>query len=240
MKCSYCGEKEAEGGVFCGECEETRRRHLTVEQYLEALKKVREIIASGTDVGLDDSNITGYKHTHAAWGMCTDSAEVWNKPEMHIWPMEFKEHGRVAPLDLPSKCPLDGRHKGGRFGCFYQCWAFMPPRIGKRTKERFVLTRIGALERYDFEIRRLRIKLARAADVPYCCECGCESSYDNPLSRGKNNVSDELLPICGDCHSKYVTVVVHDLTVEGKLSSKDLSIQSVPRDASIFKEEPNA
>ncbi len=216
-KCRYCGvnEMDEECGCFCKECSENRPRKMTVEQYLEALKKVREVIANNALVGLDDYNVTGHKHTHCAWGMCTNSAEVWDKSELHIWPMDFKENGRIAPLGKPSKCPLDYRPKGDMSGCFYRCWAFTPPKVGKRAKTRFELTRVGALERYDFEIRRLEIGLRNGWGY-VCRECGCESSYDNPLARGKDGK-----PICGDCHRKYVTIVVHDLTGAKRIPSSE-------------------
>ncbi|KKL28846.1 hypothetical protein LCGC14_2371110, partial [marine sediment metagenome] len=139
------------GGVFCTTCFETRPEQLTREQYLEVLHKIRDRIASGTAVGLDDSNTIGYKHTHCAWGVCTDSAKVWSRPEYHIWPMYFKEDGRVAPLHRPSKCPLDARKKGAMLGCFYKCLAFQPPKG-------FVLTRDHTLQLYNTEIEKLKRK----------------------------------------------------------------------------------
>lgn len=197
MKCKYCGNHEAVGGVFCEECLKTRPDKLTIEQYLEALKKVRNRIANGIPIGLYDCNVTGYKNTYCNWGMCTESADVWDKPELHIWPMDFKENGRVAPLDSPSRCPLDYRPLEFGSGCFYKCWAFNPPKPMK-------LTQVGTLERYDYEIRRLEY-LLKGNKEPVCCDCGNVGRYDNPLGLYKGK------PICGECHRKNIKVVVHDL-----------------------------
>lgn len=149
MLCRYCGRRPASGGVFCPECFQTRPNRLTIGQYLGALERIRGRIANGIPVGLDDSNFIGDKYTHCAWGVCTDSKEVWDKPELHTWPMEFIEDGRVAPLTHPSKCPLDGRKGKSMQGCFYECLAFRPPKG-------FVLTAEYALALYDGEIAKLK------------------------------------------------------------------------------------
>ncbi len=148
MKCRYCGEREAVEGVFCQICWDTHPDHLTVEQYLEALHKIRDGIAKGEPMKAVNSDALGDKYNYCTWGVCTNSAEVWSRPEMHIWPMDFIERGRVAPLTCPSKCPLDAREEEVRFGCFYKCLAFRPPR-------NFILDRRYALILYDTEIRKL-------------------------------------------------------------------------------------
>ena len=150
MLCRYCGRSPASGGVFCPECFQTRPNRLTPAQYREVLERIRGEIASSVPIGLDDCNAVGVKHTHCAWGVCTDSKEVWSRPEFHMWPMEFIEDGRVAPLTRPSGCPLDGRApqgSGRHDGCFYSCLAFCPPKGFKLTAE-------YALALYDEEIAK--------------------------------------------------------------------------------------
>lgn len=160
MLCRYCGKRQAAGGVFCRVCSQGRPRRLTEAQYLSALVKIRDRIASDVAIGLDDSNAVGEKHTHCAWGICTDSAKVWSDSATHIWPMDFIEQGRVAPLDRPcsSKCPLDERwrYKASRVGCFYSCLAFRPPKG-------FTLTTEHALRLYDTEISRTGQNIRREA-----------------------------------------------------------------------------
>lgn len=129
MLCTYCGKNEASGGVFCSDCYENRPRELTLLQFKDVLERIQKRIAAGTPLTRDDCNVTGYKHTHCSWGVCTNSISVWNTPELHIWPMYFLSEERVAPLSIPAgcKCPLDQRAAGDRLGCFYYCAAFNPP-----------------------------------------------------------------------------------------------------------------
>jgi hypothetical protein len=106
---------------------------LTVGQYREVLLKLKELIEAGEPLVLEDSDEIGNKYTYSTWGMCTNSKEVYFDPHMHIFPQDFIDDGRVAPIDRPSglPCPFDeqSRRKAGDFehyGCFYRCRIFRP------------------------------------------------------------------------------------------------------------------
>jgi hypothetical protein len=149
MKCRYCGINDAENEtVFCNKCRESRPNYLTLQQFIQVLKTIRLQIAEGIPIGLDDSNDIGYKHTYCAWGICTNSIHVWHDPLMHIWPMDFIENRKVAPLHIPKgyKCPLDSREPNYQSGCFYKCLAF-----NKHEK----LSRKKALQLYDNVIMKV-------------------------------------------------------------------------------------
>lgn len=129
---------------------------LTVEQYREVLLKLKELIEAEEPLVLEDSDEIGNKYTYSTWGMCTNSKEVYFDPHMHIFPQDFIDYGRVAPIDRPPglPCPFDEpRHRlaGDAFehyGCFYRCRIFKPHKgSGKITREEALNRIAGLLER---------------------------------------------------------------------------------------------
>lgn len=134
--CSYCGENpRTRDTVFCAKCLRNRPSEFKPERLLEIGKKIRAKIAAGSKLILDDSNVIGAKHTHASWGFCCDEADVYDQPLDHIWPAEFKEHGRVAPLSRPRgmACPFRQAPEDGN-GCFWSCKLFQSDgRIKRKT-----------------------------------------------------------------------------------------------------------
>ncbi len=122
--------------------------HLSDERYLAALKRMRDLIASGHRFTSHDDDSPGNKSMACSWGLCSDDKEAWPDATDHLWPDEFIARGRVAPLyrQKPHMCPFDTREKHTGNGCFYTCLHF---KKGVRpTKEQ-------ALELYDRMISKL-------------------------------------------------------------------------------------
>lgn len=108
--------------------------NLPLDRYIAALERQLARIEAGLELGLDDCNDTGYKHTSATWGLCSDEKAAWPDPQDHIWPEQFEKEGRVAPLDQHDgdHCPFDDIKRrsavmrNSTFGCFYSCMLFRP------------------------------------------------------------------------------------------------------------------
>lgn len=85
---------------------------LSDDRYLEALKRIRNLIASGFEFKKDYSNEIGNKYTYCTWGLCSNCKESWPDAEDHLWPDQFIERGRVAPLYFEEYqiCPFDMRN----------------------------------------------------------------------------------------------------------------------------------
>ena len=127
--------------------------YLPWDRLLLSLKRMRDRIAAGLNLRYEDSNEVGNKYTTATWGQCSDEKEQWPDKEDHIWPDEFAEQGRVAPLYRDGangqKCPFD-THPTGSDGCFYHCRIFK----NRKFNDGRLPTRKEALELYDKEIER--------------------------------------------------------------------------------------
>lgn len=134
------------------------RLHFTDEQYLAALRRLRERIAAGVKfVAYDDTTI-GAKETHCSWGMCSKDAEQWPDPEDHLWPDAFVEHGRIAPKyrEDGQSCPNDRRGPlAPGIGCFWACAVFQ-----NRGPEP---TRAEMLARFDERIAQIEARAAEEA-----------------------------------------------------------------------------
>jgi hypothetical protein len=84
--------------------------------------------------------------------------------EMHTWPDQFTEHGRVAPIDRgpDQKCPFDTQDTPKQYlscGCFYRCMIFQSKVKGLKR-----MPREKALELYDAEIKRIEDKICGEKD----------------------------------------------------------------------------
>lgn len=111
--------------------------YLSTEQYLSALKKLRDKIANGEELVDVDDDFPGNKDSWCSWGLCTNNPEVFPDPQSHLWPEEFAKQQRFAPKYRgPNQwCPLDSRIRDGKphgeaespgSGCFYRCMVFSP------------------------------------------------------------------------------------------------------------------
>lgn len=120
---------------------------LPVERFVLVLKRLRSAIAKGRPLRACDDTTPGNKSTSCSWGMCHDSAETWPDAQDHIFPADFEDRGRVAPLRAPGRCPMDTRQEGGPSGCFYTCRIFQAKR-GKGPSQEL------ALALFDAEIAR--------------------------------------------------------------------------------------
>lgn len=102
--------------------------YMSDEMYLAALLRLQSFTDPGRGYPLrcEDSNTPGDKYNWCTWGLCSDKWEMWPEPEMHIWPDQFKERGRIAPLYRESHqlCPCDIRDVSTGNGCFWTCIVF--------------------------------------------------------------------------------------------------------------------
>ena len=117
-------------------------------RYLEALKRQRESIAAGLPFKAVNSEELGEKFVDCSWGLCSRAKEAWPEPNDHLWPDQFVERGRVAPLYLKGNqaCPLSREIRSA--GCFYTCMVFNPTKGAKKP------TREEALALYDAKIAK--------------------------------------------------------------------------------------
>lgn len=109
-------------------CEGTLRvnvlDNLPDDRFVLALQRLRKYVEKAPFIP-DDSDQTGYKHTHCSWGMCCDVKEVYPDKQDYVWPERNMEliDGHVYPLHLSEKqlCPHDMRKKKSFNGCFFTC-----------------------------------------------------------------------------------------------------------------------
>lgn len=112
------------------------RIHMTDQEYLDALERLKVLLDSGLPLHYEDSNVTGDKYNRCTWGLCSEVREMWPKPEMHLWPDQFVSRGRIAPLYRQQHhlCPLDTRSEGTGNGCFWTCRVFQHRKHSRERK----------------------------------------------------------------------------------------------------------
>jgi hypothetical protein len=112
--------------------------YMSDERYLAALKRQRDLIASGYRFSAVDSNAPGDKFTEASWGLCSGERESWPDAEDHLWPEQFEKHGRIAPKyrSQHQACPM--QRKGGGSGCFFHCRIFKGREITENKRDEAV------------------------------------------------------------------------------------------------------
>jgi len=118
-------------------------------RWQDALRRMRDFIAAGSQLECEDSDEVGNKYTHCSWGMCSEAISQWPEADDHVFPDEFIERARVAPRDSPGGCPLDTsveKPDWEHYGCFFRCLAF-GEKIQKQDRDR-------ALELYDTVISK--------------------------------------------------------------------------------------
>lgn len=163
--CSGCGSKTDQSGttVFCTTCID-RPTRLSDERYLAALRRFRDLVASGVDLEGYDDNTTGNKSTEVNWGLCHTDRAMWPDPQDHVWPHSFTTRNRSAPLHRQENqpCPFDhGRDdevKPGemRNGCFWRCEFFKAKKFRVPVPDRDT-----TLARYDQIIARVEARLPK-------------------------------------------------------------------------------
>ncbi len=125
------------------------------ELHLKSLKLIRELIANGEELIYYDDTTPGNKHIECSWGLCTDSKEAYPDPEMHLWPDQFTNNGRVAPKyrKKHQMCPFDTRNHSTvtGSGCFWTC------KIFRRKFKKPEISKEYALEVYDSLIERFEL-----------------------------------------------------------------------------------
>jgi len=120
----------------------TNNIHLTDEQYLDLLKRIRQDLDTIKEIEAVDCTDIGNKHTQVNVGLCAGvlTPNGWYKDkyttiETAMWPSDFRTVGKskhMYPQQFAMKyrkhnhkCPLDKRKKGDySIGCFYSCLAF--------------------------------------------------------------------------------------------------------------------
>lgn len=120
---------------------------LSIEQTLQVLQNIRDDIANGAELVLDDSEVTGCKHTHASWGMCSESPKHYPDKRMYTFPAEDPPYSALR-WQPGFGCPMDrGRDSHSHWGCFYRCRLFRPE-VARPTREE-------AIALYDSAITEL-------------------------------------------------------------------------------------
>lgn len=123
--------------------------YLSDERYRAALVRLRGLVER-IPLHAVDSTTPGDKYTECAWGLCSDDKLAWPDAADHLWPDQFDEQGRVAPLyrRAQQKCPLDRRELADPDpnGCFHTC------RVFQRRRGNPEITREQALALYDARI----------------------------------------------------------------------------------------
>lgn len=130
---------------------DTRRRTVTDTpinpdfgegRWQDALRRMRERIASGMKLVAWDCGMIGSKDTHCSWGMCSNDVKQWPDSDDHVFPDDFEDRKRVSPRDAPGGCPFDrrtGTEYEDRHGCFYTCRAFQGERITEYRQDKALL-----------------------------------------------------------------------------------------------------
>ena len=121
--------------------------YLNSSRYLAALNRQKTRIEGGLELVAWDDDTPGNKDIHCSWGLCSRDRAAWPDAQDHLFPDDFAQHGRVAPLyrNAPHRCPMDrrtGPDVGGS-GCFYDC------RIFRANNKRPAPTREEAIKLYD-------------------------------------------------------------------------------------------
>lgn len=132
---SYCREGAYPSVVI------NNNETLTTEQYVDVLKRIRKTIAD-TPLAAVDSTAPGDKYTESNWGLCSELREHYPTPELHTFPKDFADDGRMSalPCGQEVKCPMRASGTGGT-GCFYDCRVF--------SKKHKTPSREKALKLYD-------------------------------------------------------------------------------------------
>lgn len=120
----------------------SRKINMPQERYVAALRRQRERIAKGLPLRAVDDNTPGDKSTTCTWGLCSEEREAWPDAQDHLWPDQFIERGRVAPLYLKpkQKCPLDLRDlkDADLNGCFFTCRVFQAAKGARPSREEVI------------------------------------------------------------------------------------------------------
>jgi hypothetical protein len=132
--------------------------NLSDERYLAALIRIRGLVEGGVAMELYDE----FADEACTWGLCSRKVEAWPDDFDHLWPDQFRDQGRVAPLykEDHQRCPLDKRMTGEEAesmnGCFYTCRVYGSKGVLKKSREQ-------VLELYDQAIERIRKRMEVAS-----------------------------------------------------------------------------
>lgn len=98
--------------------------YLTDASYLAALKRLRDLIATGLKLESDDDDTPGCKHTECSWGLCNHSREAWPDREDLLF-------GRSPKYRQGHQCCPLSRNQTESTGCFYSCRIFKGHKISR-------------------------------------------------------------------------------------------------------------
>lgn len=106
--------------------------YLTDAQYVEMLRRMRQIVSAPNWVGTGHDDTTpGDKSTTTNGGLCAD--RLYATPETVMFPSQFPHRTSLKYRREEHLCPLDermtdpkkrGMNGGGSWGCFYTCRIF--------------------------------------------------------------------------------------------------------------------
>lgn len=126
--------------------------YMSDAQYLETLKRQLALIEEGMEGTSIDSDTRGDKETAFNWGLCSNRRESYPTEDLHLFPDDFNNHGRIAPkyYGRHQPCPLDMRTDKQRQedlnGCYWTCKHFKAHKYAGR------VTREGTIRRYREQI----------------------------------------------------------------------------------------
>lgn len=132
--------------------------YLSKPRYVEALKRVKNLIVKGVTLHACDDTTPGDKSTTCSWGLCSEAKDAWPDAVDHLWPLEFLRHNRRAPKYLQDGhiCPIDSRDpataKKDMNGCFHTC------RVFKASRQNPTPSRETVIGWYDLRISELTAK----------------------------------------------------------------------------------
>lgn len=150
-------------------------KFLTNNQYLKALRRMRDRISKGFKLVLEESDKQGSKYSYATWGMCIEEPDFWLKEELaypHLDPLNMgrriDKNGKSIPILLETSkaklghqvCPFDrngitGKTSSQKYkGCYHRCLVFNPDDSQPTREESLAL--------YDEAISAFEVHFIRA------------------------------------------------------------------------------
>lgn len=136
---SYCREGAYPSIVI------NNRDDLTKKETIKVMESIKKTIQSESIKGYD-CDAVGAKNLECNWGFCGDRKDHYPDPDMHTFPQDFVDNGRISHLNPAIACPLRYKHREGR-GCFYDCVFFSRKKNPDKGK---------ALILYDNAINKLK------------------------------------------------------------------------------------
>jgi hypothetical protein len=108
--------------------------YLTNEQYINAMKRIRNLISDGKELIAIDDNTIGSKCTTCTWGLCSEEPDAWPDREDMLFPEQHPQRISVKYTETNQRCPIDERDLLNRDmnGCFFTCRIFKGKNLSRK------------------------------------------------------------------------------------------------------------